>query len=128
MKPERQFTQVLAELRGGLVQIELTKELAEVVEAVQESGRPGSLSVKLTLRPKGKANREIHVAATYSSKRPPAPDTEEPSIFFADRGALVRDDPMQRELLPRGPRAVDHGKADGSSPAEQQAAAGGDIE
>ena len=31
-------------------------------------------------------------------KKPPAPETDEASIFYASRGDLVRDDPEQRTL------------------------------
>lgn len=113
------FTQTLAELRGGMVERELTDELRNLVERVQETGAKGAISLTLTLTPKGRQNREVHVSAKVAIKTPPNVDLSEPSIFFGVRGDLVRDDPEQAELFGRGPRAV----ADGRSPAEQEAGA-----
>lgn len=113
----KRFSQVLAEIRGGLVETELSAQLNELVERVQESGKEGTITFQLKLSPHGRSNREIHVSTKINTKMPPKPDMEEPSIFFAVRGDLVRHDPDQANLF--GPRSVEP-KADGSSFAEQR--------
>lgn len=120
----KQFTQILNELRGGLVQSELTRDLRELIEAIQESGRGGSLTLTLKFKPHGARNREVHVTAAHTIKKPPKPDMDGASIFFAQRGNLLRDDPEQGDFF-RGPRGVRDERADGSSPAEQAATGSG---
>lgn len=102
----KRFVQLLAELRGGMIETELTNELAELVTRVQETGSKGAITLTLTLTPKGRQNREVHVSAKVQVKTPPNIDLSEPSIFFGCRGDLVRDDPEQVELFPRRPAAV----------------------
>ena len=110
------LTRVLTELRGGLVALNAAQQMEEVIRAVQESGKTGTVTLTLTFKPVGSGNREIHVSAKVAAKAPANPDLEERSIFFADEsGQLHRNDPRQGQLY-NGPQAV----ADGSSPAEQR--------
>lgn len=114
----KRFNQVLGECRGGLVELDLSQKLSDLVTACQESGKKGTITVTMTIDPHGAENREMHVSVKSAVKAPAKPDMEERSIFFAVRGDLVRDDPNQQRL---GLRGVDSGeRADGSSPAEQR--------
>lgn len=92
------ITDVISTLRGGVFNNAASAELKDLVERVQEAGKPGSITITLTLSPHGKGNREIHVTPKLSTKKPAAPDTQEAGIFYAVRGDLVRDDPDQRKL------------------------------
>lgn len=92
------LTEVIATIRGGVFNNAASAELKELVERVQESGKAGSITITLTLSPHGKGNREIHVTPKLSTKKPASPDTQEPGIFYAVRGDLVRDDPDQQKL------------------------------
>lgn len=94
----KMITQVLNELRGGVFVNAASRELSEVVEAIQESGKAGSITITLTITPHGKNNREMHVTPKLVAKKPAAPDTTEAGIFYALRGDLVRDDPDQAKL------------------------------
>lgn len=115
----KHFTQTLAEIRGGLVEAELSEQLNALVERIQETGKAGTISLQLKISPHGKGNREMHVQAKIATNMPAKPDMDEPSVFFAVRGDLVRDDPEQRSLF--GPRSSDGLQVDGRSPAEQRA-------
>ncbi|MBP8177212.1 MAG: hypothetical protein KAX77_05540 [Xanthomonadales bacterium] len=116
------FTQTLSAIAGGLFVRQVEDELKALVEAIQESGKSGTLTLKLKLRPHGRGNREIHVDADVRSIAPPTPTDS--TIFFAQRGQLLRDDPDQRDMF-KGPKAVDNLQADGRSPAEQPTADAG---
>ena len=106
------FLRVLGDLRGGLVATDAGQKLEEIIKAIRTSGTKGELTIKLTLKPVGSQNKEIHVSAQVTHKKPNNPDIEERTTFFADdRGQLHRDDPAQQKL-PMGPRAL------GASPAE----------
>lgn len=117
------LTQVLAEHRGGFVMREAEEALRDLIEAVQASGKKGSLTLRLDLSAHGRNNRELHLVVTHAVKRPHNPDLVEPSIWFGVRGGLQREDPEQRELF--GPKGVQSERADGRSPAEQPQAAAG---
>lgn len=92
------ITQVLAEIRGGVFVNEASKELSELVERIRDSGKKGSITLTLEIAPSGKDNRIMTVKPKLAMKKPPAPETDEASIFYASRGDLVRDDPVQRTL------------------------------
>lgn len=95
----KQFNQVFAELRGGLVQKQASDHLQELVKRVKESGRKGSITITLSLEPHGKDNMEAYVYAKVTSKLPPAPEIADASVFFAtDKGDLLRDHPDQRTI------------------------------
>lgn len=114
MSNRADFLRVLGDLRGGLVATDAGQKLEEIIKAIRTSGTKGELTIKLTLKPVGSQNKEIHVSAQVTHKKPNNPDIEERTTFFADdRGQLHRDDPAQNKL-PLGPRGV----ANGGSPAE----------
>lgn len=98
------ITQIIAEHRGGFVARKLDDMLAELVEAAQAAGKKGSLTIKITATPHGKANREIHLAIVPTVKLPPDPDTADESIWYGVRGQLQREDPDQHEMF--GPKGI----------------------
>lgn len=112
----KRLTQTIAELRGGLVDLEASRQISDILERVRESGCKGSFTLQLTFDPHGKDNTEIHVTAKLTAKAPPKPDIGERSILFLNNNNdLVRNPSNQPGLS-----GVDGDKADGSSPAEQR--------
>ncbi len=102
IKP-KEIIRVLGDLRGGLVATDASQQLERLVQAVMEAGKKGTISIQLTLDPHGKDNREIHVTAKVTSKVPQAPGLNERSIFFGQRGQLLRHDPgEQGDMLGEG--------------------------
>lgn len=95
-----EFARVFNDLRGGLVAIQTAKDLERLIEACQETGGKGKLTITLDLAPKGKQNREIHISAKVTAKAPANPDLEERSVFYAQRGQLTRTDPEARDDQP----------------------------
>lgn len=118
MSKSNDFLRVLGELRGGLVALDIAQKQEEVINAITEAGKKGSITITLDYSPVGAQNREVHVTAKISVKKPQAPGIEDRSIFYAQHGQLHRNDPNQPDMYQRGPR--DMGRADGSSPAEQR--------
>ena len=115
MSKSNDFLRVLGELRGGLVVLDIAQKQEEVIKAIQDAGKNGEITIKLKYAPVGSGNREVHVSAAVTAKKPADPGLEERSVFFAEHGQLHRHDPRQGDMY-RGPTAV---RADGSSPAEQ---------
>ena len=114
MSANKEIVRVLGELRGGLVAIDASQKLEDVVRACQASGKKGTITITLTVQPVGSGNVEMNVSAKVAAKAPADPNIEERSIFFAQNGQLVRHDPRQGQLY-GGPKLA----ADGSSPGEQ---------
>lgn len=92
------FTDVLRAIRKGRVVDELTEQLAEVVKAVEATGKKGELVLKLTVQPQGKDDNAKKVSTKITAKLP-QPDMPD-ALFFADaEGSLLRDDPTQTRMF-----------------------------
>jgi hypothetical protein len=93
----RPFTQFLQEQRKGGLHLDLTDGLAEVVRAVMEHGKQGTLAVSLKIKPIGDGQVQIIDAVKVG-----APEGEKAaSIFYTDeQGNVSRKNPHQQEELP----------------------------
>ena len=91
----RPITGVLLEHRQGLTHSELSDALADVTRRVLEHRKPGSVTLKLDIKPGPGASVELVDKITVK-----APEGQrESSLFFADEhGNLSRKDPRQLEL------------------------------
>ena len=99
------FMDLIREHRRGLTHDDLTEELKELVAAVDEQKRAGSLTITIKLNPRAKGEG-IDVSFAINSK--PPKEEAGSSIFFVTPGnELVREDPRQanmelREIGPAG--------------------------
>lgn len=91
----RPFMAVLREQRNGMTHSELTDSLSEVVQAVLETGKAGSLTLTMKVSLSG----DGAVIVTDDVKvKVPQPERKG-SVFFADQfGNLSRSNPNQPEL------------------------------
>lgn len=101
----RPFMDFLREHRNGSTHDDLSDKLQELVAAVIDEGKGGTLTLTISMKPMGK-NDGLEVAADIKVKAPkPAAGV---SIFFASpENNLVRQDPRQatmelREISPAG--------------------------
>lgn len=95
---EPNFNQSIALVRNGQLHNELTKALGELVSAVKDQGKGGSLTLTLKIKPFSKADSSTLVLEDAISVKAPKPDSA-PTVFYAtDRGGLSRSDPRQPEL------------------------------
>ena len=92
--PDREFIDILTDLDDGNVNIQLTKLLPEVVRAVMETQKSGSLTLTLNVKPE---KRMAVVKADIKTKIP-APANEATIFFTTEEGDLRRDDPRQQVL------------------------------
>lgn len=92
----RPFTQWLQEQRGGNLHGELSEQLQQLVQAVTEHGKNGSLTLVVHVKPAGNG---VNLLVSDDVKVK-APQPERPvALFFADdEGNLSRRDPRQPEL------------------------------
>lgn len=95
------FADVLQSLDKGRTHTELSTKLQQLVAAVEDTGKKGSISITLTVAP-SKSEAPFEVIEAIGLKLPAA--TRRASLFYADDDHnLVRRDPRQAEL-PLGPR------------------------
>lgn len=98
MKP---FPIILAELNDGSTASALTVDLAELLAAVQRTGRAGSLTIKVKIAPTTKQNGGAVDKVTAAVERKlELPKPEAPTDFFwlTDDAELTRKHPRQSEL------------------------------
>ena len=89
------FDHTLRELRFGECLDELSAEMSKLVAAVGNTGKAGSVTLTIKLKPAGGGS--VEVADDIKSKIPTLPKGS--SIFFATpENNLVRNDPRQPDL------------------------------
>jgi rhamnogalacturonyl hydrolase YesR len=89
------FAQVLSQLDEGGTVREAQEALAAVAQAVLDTGKAGSVTIKLNLKRDGDgSNQRITVTDSVTKALPTR--TKGLSIFYvAEEGALTRDNPAQ---------------------------------
>lgn len=89
----RPFADVLRELSKGRVHEDAAAKLQEVILAVADTGKAGSLTLKVA---PDKADGMVRVSADLKTK---IPQLDRESLFYVDSdGNLSRDDPRQPHL------------------------------
>jgi hypothetical protein len=107
----RPFTDLLREHRNGLTHDELSDALRDLVAAVTDEGKAGSLTFTVSIKPMGKGDG-LEVSADIKVK--PPKKTPGAAIFFATPdNALQKQDPRQKEMELRdiGPAVAHRGVA-----------------
>lgn len=100
----RPFAATLQEIAGGTVHTRLSDQLQQLVTAVTDTGKKGTLTLQLTVAPLKPGNvSNLVVTAKTALKAPEGDDAAPSSVFFHDReGNLSREDPTQLKLPLRG--------------------------
>lgn len=87
---------LLLNLDKGRVLDELSSRLAEVVGAVRETDKKGSLTLKITVSPRS-GDDTVDVEAVTTAV---VPKPDHAGVFFVtDKNALTRDDPAYEQPL-----------------------------
>lgn len=93
----RLFTDILRDIRKGRPVEEATMALNDVVRAVDETGKEGSVTITLKIKPAKHGGPEKTLIAEVKSKKPIADIA--PAVFFSnEEGDLHRFDPRQEEM------------------------------
>ena len=92
------FFDTLREIRAGAALDDLATELADVVAAVRQTGKAGTLTLKLAIAPASKGDvQTLMLADTITAKLPRA-DRGSTVFFSDDANNLSRRDPRQGEI------------------------------
>jgi hypothetical protein len=93
----RLITDILREIRKGRPVEEATQALADVVRAVDETGKKGSVTITLNVIPSKHGGPEKMLVAEIKAKKPIA-DIPQAVFFSNEEGDLHRVDPRQEEM------------------------------
>lgn len=99
------FAQMIQTLRSGGASEDLEIAIAEMIAKVAETGKGGSITLKLDFKPVPRTN-QLFVTDTINSKEPTVPVAD--THFFYDRNFhLTRNDPGQSTLDLMGDREAE---------------------
>jgi hypothetical protein len=89
---------VLTVIRGGDLMFDLSQKLQEVIAGVRESGKKGSITLKLVINPLSTGNGDtVGVKDTIRIDVPKK--TVNPTLFFTTtKNTMQRKDPRQDEF------------------------------
>lgn len=95
----RPIFDVLSQIRGGAAINDAAKDLNELCRHVKETGKAGTLTIKLTVEPDKTDNTVVTIQPDVTLKLPKKPRAK--GIFYVDdrTGDVTREDPRQLELL-----------------------------
>lgn len=94
---KKSFTATLVDIRNGGLVDDATELLSELVKNVQDSGKGGTLTLKIEIKPFAKSADAMSVKGTVSATMPKVADNEE--VFFATyENNLSRNNEKQRDL------------------------------
>lgn len=103
------FSQQIAFMSRGVLDAELTEELASVVKAVRETGKAGEITLKIKVRKLDNRNEDaVRLTPVVSAKVPQLPPYDT-IMFSTGDGDLLRDDPHQQKLPLQEVKAQDRG-------------------
>lgn len=91
------FTHTINTLLNGATANELSERLREVVEGCRKTGKQGTLTLKLTVKPQGMGTGQYEIHDDITDKVPQL-DKGMTLMFGTPEGNLQRNDPNQREL------------------------------
>lgn len=93
----RPFADFLVANDKGRTHAQLSEALHDLVAAVRDTGKAGTVTLQIKVAPLGKDVDQLKVTANVGLKRPA--EEPRPSIFFADAdGNLSRTDPNQPQI------------------------------
>lgn len=95
--PKKTFATFVIEQRNGALHAEASDFLAELVKAVQDHQKAGSVTIKITVKPGSKGTGTLVVSDDVTIKAPTADRAA--ALFFPDEhGNLHRSDPRQQQF------------------------------
>jgi hypothetical protein len=93
------FSQQIANLAKGTLDAELTEALSDLVKAINDHGKKGSISLTLSLKPEVQ-HGEVKMIAIKADVKVSSPQPQRLSSIMWPTydGDLLRDDPEQAQL------------------------------
>lgn len=93
------FSRFLQELRDGRTHSEITAGMAELLAAVRDTGKAGSIILEIKVKPTARGNDVAKVVLTDKvTVKAPKPDRGDDYFFVTDQNNLSRKHPHQQSL------------------------------
>ena len=92
---EQLFMHAISHLEYGRTSRELDETLDACIKSAQETNKPATITLTLTIKPKNKGD-QVFIIPEIKSKQPKFPREE--TIFFPIDGNLLRNDPRQNDV------------------------------
>lgn len=93
------FAVFLQDLRDGRAHSELSGHLSDLISKVKETGKAGSLNVKIKIKPASRGGDVDKVTISdHISVELPAPERGEDFFWVTDDNDLTRNHPRQQSL------------------------------
>ncbi len=105
----KSLNRFLEDINDGQTLAAATADLANLLQAVQSTGRSGSLTIKLRVAPATKGSSFVDKITVTAERKLELPKPEQPQDFFwlTDSGEPTRDHPRQQSLSLQSVRAFD---------------------
>ncbi len=94
----RLFTDYLRELDKGRVIEELSTGMQELISCIMETGKRGSLTLKIDIAPSSKIDTETVAVVASLKITSPEPDRHSTLYYITPENNLSRRDPRQMDL------------------------------
>ncbi|MEO1187991.1 MAG: hypothetical protein AAFW60_02885 [Pseudomonadota bacterium] len=88
------YVSTLQDVRGGALLVRLDEELAALVEAIEETGKKGAITLKLNIKKNGEG--AVTVSPEVKTDIPSNPVGD--ALFFIDGSSLSRRNPEQMDI------------------------------
>lgn len=106
---KKSFGVFLNDLNDGQTLAGLTADFAELLQEVRNTGRSGSVTLKVKVSPATKGGHEVDKVTITAERKLELPKPESPQDFFwlTDEAEPTRQHPRQHALDLRNARSVD---------------------
>lgn len=78
----KSFNQFLVDLNDGSTMAGLTGDLSELMQAVKNTGRTGSMTLKIKIASASKGGNEVDKITVMADRKLELPKPEQPQDFF----------------------------------------------
>ncbi len=92
------FPETILQLNNGAAVAELSAALAKVLAAVRESGKVGSITFTVTVKPASKGVTHVVMVESQIKTKLPEPERGMTVFYLTEDNRLVRNDPRQQAL------------------------------
>jgi hypothetical protein len=94
----RPFAAFLQDQRKGSLHDELSEQFHQLLAAVKETGKAGTLTLQIKVKPAGKGDNERILVSDVAVLKAPQVERPESFYFIDEQGNPTRSDPRQQEL------------------------------
>jgi hypothetical protein len=92
------FHETIVQINNGATVAEMSEALQQVVAAVRQTGKSGSITLTLKVAPAAKNSTDVLMVESQVKTKLPEPERGMTIFYATDQNTLVRNDPKQQRL------------------------------